>query len=257
MVVCMHATDADGVNLHSDGLDNQPKRAHLGALHAILLQHASTIMATPRPIPTANLTRVDQNQNLLEVKTITGITRGSQKLLKAFVFGGGDLVFLENGGGAPSRATWRRRPDGYARENCSFPNSFPIDESHTRYKGLRAAAATIATESACAAACCAAAATDTTDATDVAASLQCELYQFYPVPSGGTRCWIGTPCHAEGSPPPGFRSRARVKPPAPGPAPHPRPSPPPPSDGGNATVLWNGASSGQYHGSVESILGDI
>jgi hypothetical protein len=39
---------ADGVNLHSDGLSNQPKRSHLAHLHATLLAHADTIMVKKR-----------------------------------------------------------------------------------------------------------------------------------------------------------------------------------------------------------------
>ena len=39
---------ADGVNLHSDGLSNQPKRSHLAHLHATLLAHADTIMVKQR-----------------------------------------------------------------------------------------------------------------------------------------------------------------------------------------------------------------
>ena len=41
--------------LHSDGLSNEPKRSHLAHLHATLLAHADTIMATDRPIPQHDL----------------------------------------------------------------------------------------------------------------------------------------------------------------------------------------------------------
>ena len=44
---------ADGVNIHSDLLPNEPKRSHMATLHATLLLHAPLIMGTARPIPTA------------------------------------------------------------------------------------------------------------------------------------------------------------------------------------------------------------
>ena len=201
---------ADGVNLHSDGLANQPKRSHLAHLHSILLAHANTIMGTPRPIPRHAL--------------------GSRGL-SAFVFGDGELSFLENANDNPGSSTYESRAATVQdaanassltaiATNCSFP----IDASNVRYKGLKPAAATISTEAECSAACCAS-----------GNAARCNVYQFYEVKMKGqaTQCWIGTPTHAEGLPPRGFRSGARVKPHDPAPAPPPYPS-------GAQTVQWNG-----------------
>lgn len=216
---------ADGVNLHSDGMSNQPKRSHLAHLHTTLLAHAETIMATTRPIPAHSL--------------------GSDGL-SAYVFGDGDLVFLENANGNPgygshhstvvdesssdvAQAAYSDRhhsfittasPSGLG--NCSFP----IDTSTVRYKGLKAAPPTITSEQECASVCCAA-----------GSATRCNMYQFYETKTKGqiSQCWIGTPSYAKGSPPHGFRSRARVKP-------SPGPAPPGPFPARQATVQWNGSS---------------
>lgn len=124
---------ADGVNLHSDGLPNEPKRSHLAALHYTLLAHADTIMGTARPI----------HQESLGGEGLTAWVFGD-----GGVAGSGELVFLENSNGKPGMAAGHRTT---AAANCSFP----IDLSRTRYKGLTAAATAISSEVACAAACCA------------------------------------------------------------------------------------------------------
>ena len=130
---------ADGANLHSDGLPNEPKRSHLAMLHSILLKHSAVIMETSRPIPQKSL-------------GATGLT--------AFEFGpSGGLTFLENGNGSPGLLE-EAAEDG-PRSNCSFP----FDESAVRYKGLAAAPGAVVSESVCAAACCAAGPT------------KCNLYQ--------------------------------------------------------------------------------
>ena len=148
--------------------------------------------------------------------------------LSAFVFGEGELVFLENAHGSPGAAVGRDSRTA-SREHSAGDCSFPINASSVRYKGLAAAAASITSEDECAAACCA-----------VGSAAHCNVYQFYEVKAAGqaSQCWIGLPTHAEGSPPQGFRSRARVKPPV-GPTPAP-PGPLPPS--GATTVQWNGRS---------------
>lgn len=196
---------ADGVNVHSDGLSNQPKRGHLAQLHALLLAHADTIMGTRRPIPRRALTE-------------------NEAELSAFVFGEGDLVFLENAHGKPGGDTRESRTASleHSAGNCSFP----INASSVRYKGLSAAAASITREDECAAACCA-----------IGSAAHCNVYQFYEVKSPGqaSQCWIGSPTHAEGSPPQGFHSRARVEPPV-------GPAPPGPTPSGHTTVQWNGRS---------------
>ncbi|TYZ64586.1 hypothetical protein PybrP1_001498 [[Pythium] brassicae (nom. inval.)] len=42
---------ADGVNLHADGLSNEPKRSHLRALHSALISVNNALMASPRQLP--------------------------------------------------------------------------------------------------------------------------------------------------------------------------------------------------------------
>ena len=102
------------------------------------------------------------------------------------MFGDGALVFLENANGNPGAAsgTVANEPEvasagGMAGGNCSFP----IDESGVRYKGLKAAAATITSEDECAAACCAAG----------SAAAHCNVYQFYATKGTGqaSQCWLG------------------------------------------------------------------
>ena len=191
---------ADGVNLHSDGLPNEPKRTHLAALHAVVMEHQHAIMGTARPIPQTPL-------------------GGGAAGLTAFEFGPG-LAFLENANGSPGLAV---------DEDCAFP----IDTSTTRYKGLAAAAGTISSETACAAACC-------------VAGDKCNVYEWYGIraPGQASQCWVGTPVHAEGTPPAAYKSRAKhvvtpgppPSPPPPSPGPSPGPSPP----SGESTVQWKG-----------------
>ena len=42
---------ANGVNLHSDGMDNEPKKSHLKKLHSVLATVHSTLMSHARQIP--------------------------------------------------------------------------------------------------------------------------------------------------------------------------------------------------------------
>lgn len=42
---------ADGVNLHADGLSNEPKRSHLRALHFALISVNNALLSSPRQLP--------------------------------------------------------------------------------------------------------------------------------------------------------------------------------------------------------------
>lgn len=70
---------ADGVNLHSDGLSNEPKRSHLRKLHEVLAASTEVLMESERQIAHS-------------------ILLSENGLQRAFVYGGGPMfvVFVEN-----------------------------------------------------------------------------------------------------------------------------------------------------------------
>ena len=64
---------ADGVNLHSDGLDNEPKRTHLRRLHHVLAKYQASLLQHP-----------------IQLNRSIALSRET----RAFIYG--DLVFVEN-----------------------------------------------------------------------------------------------------------------------------------------------------------------
>ena len=92
------------MNLHSDGLSNEPKRSHLAALHTLLLKHADAIMSVPRPITRMPLDTVAHEHAGTGTGTGPGVGTGNGSTgtgsgngLTAFTFG--PLAFLENANG--------------------------------------------------------------------------------------------------------------------------------------------------------------
>ena len=200
---------ADGVNLHSDGLPNEPKRSHLAALHRLLMAHADGIMAAPRPIRRTPLTPAGREWG------------GEPSTLTAFTLG--PLTFLENSNGSPGTAAAAAAAAAWCNTSA-----FPFDTSSTRSKGLAAAAAGIGSEAGCAAACCA------------LGEHACTMYEFYGVlqPGQQSKCWVGRPTAAQGRPPAHYASRSRTA----GPPPSPPSPPSPPHGHGGATVVFNGTA---------------
>lgn len=80
---------ADGVNLHSDGQPNEPKKTHLQRLHLILADHGSTLLNSP--------SQINSPVEVLVFNNSTGkFVNATQQAAYVYQSGGHGLAFLEN-----------------------------------------------------------------------------------------------------------------------------------------------------------------
>lgn len=85
---------ADGVNLHSDGLSNEPKRTHLRLLHHVLIEQNAILL-----------------QNTRQLMHAIPLGRDNSSQQRAFLYKGedstSDLIFLENQASRMALVTFR------------------------------------------------------------------------------------------------------------------------------------------------------
>lgn len=84
---------ADGVNLHADGLSNEPKRSHLRALHLALISVNDILMSNPRQLPYPKPIGQTGDSALNSIGETS-----SETPQRAYVYGEGNqqVAFLEN-----------------------------------------------------------------------------------------------------------------------------------------------------------------
>ena len=80
---------ADGVNLHADGLPNEPKKTHLQRLHMLLAKHGTVLLNVPSQINTPQPLTVFNTS----VHTFVNAT---QQFAFAYKTDSGGVAFLEN-----------------------------------------------------------------------------------------------------------------------------------------------------------------
>ncbi|POM60369.1 Beta-galactosidase [Phytophthora palmivora] len=93
---------ADGVNLHSDGLSNEPKRSHLRKLHEALIQCNDILLRNDRQV-----------LNPHDLPLVDGQSREVSSQQRAYIYGPEDgpnqVVFLENMADARVTVTFASR----------------------------------------------------------------------------------------------------------------------------------------------------
>ncbi|KAF1329721.1 Beta-galactosidase 5, partial [Globisporangium splendens] len=92
---------ADGVNLHADGLSNEPKRSHLRKLHKALISINNIVMRYERQLP--------YPKPISESSTVHRGASTEDPLQRAYVYGNkkaGQAVFLENAADKGARVTY-------------------------------------------------------------------------------------------------------------------------------------------------------